>query len=195
MRRPVVRPHLAQRVQHVLGVAQIGEIGNRCDDHLVDARQHRARPFRPCMRNIEHGDGRAALQNVEHRLEGLAVEIIGTVEQRGRGKQRQMLGAFRQQAVEEDLVETIGCEDRFGDALGRILIEVDVRRAIGQVEIGEDRLGGEEIGNAKGAIMRDGRGAGAPFEPMKAMLRPSGSASGSTKIEAIAVRISGMATG
>ncbi len=46
MRHLVVGPYLAQRIEHVLGVAQVGEIGDRADDDLVDARQHRTGPFR-----------------------------------------------------------------------------------------------------------------------------------------------------
>ena len=69
-----------------------------------------------------------------------------------------MLRALGQQAIEENLVKPLRRKDGLGNALGRILIEIDVRRAIGQVEIGQDRLGREQVGDAEGAIMGDRRG-------------------------------------
>ncbi|MNI91256.1 hypothetical protein D3C73_1488860 [compost metagenome] len=72
-----------------------------------------------------------------------------------------MLGAFGQKAIEKDLVEPLRRKNRLGYALSRVLIEIDIGRAIGQVEVGKDGLRRKEVRDAPGAIMRDGRRAAA----------------------------------
>ncbi len=123
------------------------------------------------------------------------VEIIGAVEKRGSGQQRQMLGALGQQAVEEDLVEALRREDGLGDALGRVLIEIDIGRAIGQVEIGEDGFGRKQVEMPQAQLWAMVEEPTPPLAPMKAIAAPSGSASGSTKIVAIAAMMSGIRDG
>ena len=51
--------------------------------------------------------------------------------------------------------------DRLGDALRRILVEVDVGGAVRQIEIGKNGFSREQIGDAKGTVMGDRRGADA----------------------------------
>ncbi|MCY1291886.1 hypothetical protein D9M70_410900 [compost metagenome] len=109
------------------------------------------------MRNIKNGNGGAALQDLQDRVERTGLKIIGAVQHGGGGQQRQVVGAFGQQPVKEHLVQALWRKHRFGNALRRILVEIDVGRAIGKVEIGENGLGREEAGDAPGAIVRDHR--------------------------------------
>ena len=71
-------------------------------------------------------------------VERLGAEIVDAVERRGRRQQAQMIGAFRQQPVDEGGVDAVGREHRVGDALRRILVEVEAGGAEGEVEIGDD---------------------------------------------------------
>ena len=113
------------------------------------------------MRHVEHEQRRAALRGVDDLREGVGIEIVDAVERRRRGKQRQMLGALRKQPVEIDLVDALGREHRLGDALRRILVEIDVGRAERQVEIGDDDFGLEQRRHRPGDVVRDGRRADA----------------------------------
>ena len=113
------------------------------------------------MRHVEDQQRRAALRDVDDLREGILVEIVDAVERRRRGEQGQVLGALRQQAVEIDLVEPFRREDRLGDALRRILVEIDVGGAEGEIEIGDDDVGLEQRGDRPGDIVGDGRGADA----------------------------------
>ena len=124
-----LRARGAQIVEQALGVAQARQL-RRCDDEgLVGRRQHPARPGGPDMGNVEHDIGRGGAQDLEQRIEGRFVEVVDTLDRRRGGEDRQLLAAFRQQAVDQIGVEAIRRKYRFGDALRRILVEVQTRRA------------------------------------------------------------------
>ena len=72
-----------------------------------------------------------------------------------------MLGATRQKAVEIDLVDAVGGKHRFRDALGRILVEIDVGGAERQVHVGNHHLGLEQGRHGPGDVVADGRGTDA----------------------------------
>ena len=72
-----------------------------------------------------------------------------------------MVGAFRQQAVDESGVDAVGREHRVGDALRRVLVEVEAGGAEGEIEIGDDGVEREVARDRPGDIVRDGRGADA----------------------------------
>ena len=96
-----------------------------------------------------------------------------------------MLGALRQQPIQIDLIDALGREYRFGDALCRILIEIDVGRAESQIESATTTsdLNSDDIAQATLWAMVEEPTP--PLAPMKAIERPIGSASGSTKMPAM----------
>ena len=108
------------------------------------------------MRNVEHDAGDRAAQRIEDRVEGLGAEIVDPLERRRRRQQAQMVGAFRQQTVDEGGVDAVGREHRVGDALRRILIVVEAGGAEGKVEVGDDRIEREIARDRPGDIVRDG---------------------------------------
>ena len=72
-----------------------------------------------------------------------------------------MVGAPRQQPVEQNLVEALGRRQRIGDPLQRILIEVEARGAERQVEIGDDHVALERAGDGERRVVADRARAGA----------------------------------
>jgi hypothetical protein len=64
-----------------------------------------------------------------------------------------MLRTFGEQAVEKDFVQTLGREDGLGDPLRRVLVEIDIGGAKGQIEIRQDGLGREQARYAKRAVV------------------------------------------
>ena len=93
---------------------------------------------------------------------------------------RQMLGALRQQAVEQHLVETLRARQRFGDALHRILVEVEARRAERQIEIGDRRRCDFRTSDSvQATLWQIVEEPTPPLAPMKAKTWPTGSVSGS----------------
>ncbi len=76
----------------------------------------------------------------EDRIEGVGAEIVDPIERRRCGQQAQMIGALRQQTVDEGAVDAVGREHRIGDALRRVLIVIEAGGAEGQVEIGYHRI-------------------------------------------------------
>ena len=113
------------------------------------------------MRQVEDDGGNAGLRDVDDLGEGALVEIVGAVERRRRGKQAEVVRAAGEQAVEEDVVEPLGRVDRLGDALRRILVEVEAGGAEGEVEIGDDDVVLEIAGDRPGDVVGDHRGADA----------------------------------
>ena len=51
-----------------------------------------------------------------------------------------MVGAARQESVEQDVIETLWRGKRVAKALERILVEVEPGRAERQVEVGDDHV-------------------------------------------------------
>ena len=94
-------------------------------------------------------------------FEGVGAEIVDPIERRRRRQQIQMVGAFGQQAVDESGVDAVGREHRFGDALRRILIEIEAGGAERQIEIGHDRVELEIVRDREADIVGDGGGADA----------------------------------
>ncbi len=97
-----------------------------------------------------------ARSEFENRLEGVGAEIVDAIERRRRRQQVQMIGALRQQAVDERGIDAVGREHRFGDALRRILIEIETGGAEGQIEIGHDRIELEIVRDREADIVGDG---------------------------------------
>ena len=100
-RRAVVGPRGLQHVQHVLGVAHVGEIGLGDDQDVIGADQCALGPCRPLMGHVEHDAGRRHAQRIEDRVEGIGAEVIDLVQRRRRGQQAEPVGALRQQALHE----------------------------------------------------------------------------------------------
>ncbi len=115
------------------------------------------------MGNIENQKRRAALCRIDQMGKCVCIEIINAIECRRRGKQRQMLGALREQPVEIDLVDAFRREHRLGNALRRVLVEIDICRAERQIEIGNHHFRSEQRRHAPCQIVGDGRGADATF--------------------------------
>ena len=72
-----------------------------------------------------------------------------------------MIGAFRQQAVDEGGIDAVRREYRVGDALGRVLIVIEPGGAERQVEVGDDGIELHVAGDRPGDIVGDRGGADA----------------------------------
>ena len=106
-RRPVVGPRRLQHVQHVLGVAHVGEVGLGNDQNIVGADQDTLGPSRPLVRYVEHDAGRRHAQRIEDRVEGVRAEIVDLIERSRRGQQAEAVAALCQQALHEGAVGPI----------------------------------------------------------------------------------------
>ena len=144
-----------------LALRRLARSGAATTIDLVAADQHAARPGVPGMGNVEHDPGRGGAHRVDQRVEGRFAEIVETVEHRGRREQAQLVAAFGQQAIDEIGVDALGREHRLGDALRRVLVEVETRRAEAEIEVGDDGRHVEPGGEMPGEIVRDRRGADA----------------------------------
>ena len=100
--------------------------------------------------------GIVGAKRVEDRVEGFGAEIVDPLQRRRRRQQAEMVGAFRQQAVDERGIDAIGREHRVGDALRRILIVVETGGAEREVEIGDDGIQREIARDRPGDVVRDG---------------------------------------
>ena len=119
------------------------------------------RPAGPHMRHVEHDARHGRAQHVEDRVERLGAEVVDLVERRGRGEQAQMVGALRQQPVDEGRVDAVRRHHGVGDALRRVLVEVEAGGAERQVEIGDHRVEMHVARDRPGDVVRDRRGADA----------------------------------
>ena len=98
-----------------------------------------------------------------------------------------MIGAFRQQTVDEGGVDAVGREHRVGDALRRVLIVVEAGGAERQIEIGDDRIELQIARDGPSDIVSDRCMAPTPpLAPTTAMMRPTGLASGAENSPQIA---------
>ena len=95
-------------------------------------------------------------KRIEDRIEGLGAEIVDPLERRRRRQQAEMVGAFRQQAVDERGIGPVRREHRIGDALHRILVVVEAGGAEGEVEIDDDGIQREIARDRPGHVVRDG---------------------------------------
>ena len=113
------------------------------------------------MGNVEHDAGHRRAQRVEDRIEGVGAEIVDPLQRRRRRQQAEMVGAFRQQAVDEGGIDAVGREHRVGDALRRILVVVEPGGAEGEVEIGDHGIQRQVARDRPGHVVGDGRCADA----------------------------------
>ena len=97
-----------------------------------------------------------ARSELKIEFEGVGAEIIDAIERRRRRQQIQMIGALGEQAVDKRGVDAVGREHRLGDALRRILIEIETGGAEGQIEIGHDRIELEIVRDREADIVGDG---------------------------------------
>ena len=90
-----------------------------------------------------------------------------------------MVGAFGQQAVDDGGVDAVRREDDVGDALRRILVEVEPGGAEGEVQVDDDRVEARASARcAQATLWAIVEAPTPPLAPTKAMVRPSGSAPG-----------------
>ena len=76
-----------------------------------------------------------------------------------------MIGALRQQPVDKGIIDAVGGKHRFGDALGRVLVEVEAGGAEREIEIGHDRVEDLVARYRKGNVVGHSGGADAAFSP------------------------------
>ena len=96
-------------------------------------------------------------------FERVSAEIVDVVERRRRCQKAQVIRAFRQEPIDEGVIDAIGRKDRFRNSLRRVLVEIESRGAEGEVEIGHHRVEHQVARNGKGNVVGDGRGADAAF--------------------------------
>ncbi len=113
------------------------------------------------MRHVEDDVGDRPAQDVQNRIERLGAEIIDPVERRRRGQQAQVVGAFRQQPVDEGGIDAIGREHRVGNPLRGILVVVEAGGAERQIEVGDHGIQVHVAGDRPGDVVGDDGGADA----------------------------------
>ena len=98
-----------------------------------------------------------------------------------------MVGAFRQQTIDECDIDAIRRENRIGDPLRRILIVVEAGRTEGQVEIDNDQFKREIARRSPTPTLCATVDAPTPpLAPTIAMTRPTALASGAVNSPQIA---------
>ncbi len=116
-----------------------------------------ANPRRPQMRDIENHHRNVLLAQLDDLLEAALAQIIGPVERRGRREQGNVVGRLAHQPVEHHGVHLVLGEHGVGDALGRVLVEIEPGGAERQVEIDDQHVLADRMGDGPGDIVRDGR--------------------------------------
>ena len=109
------------------------------------------------MRQVEHHEGRGAADLLGHLLEGLGGNVVVAVERRRGGEQRQAFRAAGHHPVHQHRVEAVGLAQRVGDALQRVLVEVEPGGPERQVEVDQHRAGLQPLGDRMGDIVSQGR--------------------------------------
>ena len=97
----------------------------------------------------------------ERRIEGIRAEVVDAIESGRRRQQAQMVRAFRQQSVNERIVDTVRRKHRVGDTLWRILVVVETSSTERQIEIGNNRIEREIAADGPCDIVCHGRSADA----------------------------------
>ena len=184
-----------QQVEQILGIAQICEIRPGDDEDLVSPNKRTSGPAGPLMRHVEHRAGHGRAQGVIDGIEGLAAEVVCTIERRGGSKQAQLIGALREQAVNEGSIDPVGREYRIGDSLRRILIESSpaVPKARSRSPTTVSNFRSRAIDQATLWAIVDAPTP--PLAPITAMILPTGLASGAENNPQIARTTSNALTG
>ena len=107
------------------------------------------------MRQIDDDARHCFAHNFEHGFKALRIHVKIAVKHSGRSKEAQVVGTFDEQTVEQHIVEAFRCHQSVGDALSRIMIEVETSGAESEVEVGDDHIFVHARRNAPTDIMRD----------------------------------------
>ena len=105
------------------------------------------------MRQIKQHERHCAANAIDHRFVGGRVQFEFTLQRGRRGEQREALGLAHEQAVQEHFIDALWREQRLGDALGLVLVEIEADRAERQVEIHQRGIGAVAFGDAPGQVM------------------------------------------
>ncbi len=106
-----------------------------------------------------HGTDERSVSKIE--FERIVAEVIDPVERGRRREQAEMIGALREQAVDEGGVDAVGREHRVRNALRRILVVVEAGGAEREVEVGDHRIEREVAGDRPADVVGDRRGTDA----------------------------------
>ena len=74
-----------------------------------------------------------------------------------------MIGALREQPVDEGIIDAIGRKYRLGNSLRRVLVEIKAGSPEREIEISHDRVELQVARDGKGDVVSDGGGAHAAF--------------------------------
>ena len=110
---------------------------------------------------IDGNERHVLAHDVDDRFAAFRRHVVIAVQDDWRCKDRQVLGARRQQPVEEHFIEAVRVLQRVGDALQRVLVEVKARGAEGEVEVGDDHVRLQHLRHCPRHVVADGRGPGA----------------------------------
>ena len=95
-------------------------------------------------------------KRIENRIEGLIAEVIDVFERRRRRQQAEVVGAFRQQALDEGGIGSLAREDRVRYSLQRVLVEVEPGGPESEIEIDNDGIQRDVARDGPGDVVRDG---------------------------------------
>jgi hypothetical protein len=108
------------------------------------------------MRDVEHDHGHGVLAQLKHLLELALLEVVGAVECDRCRQQVDVVGGLAHQAVQHGLVDLLVGRQRIGNAVRRILVEVEAGCAESQVHVEDKAILAQSGGDCPGHVVRNG---------------------------------------
>ena len=154
------------------GIARRGVLTGPVDTAFID------RLLSKCTDHLSLLAAPATLDGVLIGIEGVGADIIDPVERRRRRQQAEMVGAFRQQAVDEGGIDAIRREHGIRNTLRRVLVVVEPGRAEGRSRSATTESIARSRAIAQATLWEMVEAPTPPLAPTTAMMRPTALASG-----------------
>ena len=186
-RAVIVRPRGFQEVEQIFCIAQVGKVGRGDDQDVVGADQRMLGPAGPLMRHVEDDARHGRAQRIEDRLERIGAEVVDAVERRRRRQQAEVIGALRQQSVDEGGVDAVRAKTprpRCPACGSWLKSRPAVPKARSRSVTTESSIRSRAIENAM--LWATVEAPTPPLAPTTAMTRPTGLASGAENSPQIA---------
>ena len=114
--------------------------------------------------------------DVENGLDGVPSMWNVAIDDAGAGEQTELVAALGEQAVEQGRIDAVGRAKASAMPAPRFLVEIEAGGAEGQIEIGDDRVGGDSVRDMiQPTLWAMVLEPTPPLAPTKATMRPIGS--------------------
>src|SRR5207247_5677240 len=127
--------------------------------HLVCCKQRLLGPGSPDMRDVQDDKRNVGEGDIEHPLKGILFQIIRWLQGSRSRQDMEMILAFRQQTLQQHIVETAAVFQRFLDAVIGVYIEAETGGSERQIEIGQDDVAAASSRDRRSDMLGDGRGS------------------------------------